>query len=70
MENVRAAGAPAPSVAEAIAGALLSLLVPLVGLVVGGVWLARGGRSAIAGAAALALGLAGLAFWVGFTYAS
>jgi hypothetical protein len=68
MESVRPASAPAPSVAEAIAGALLALLVPLVGLVVGGVWLARGGRSAVPGAATLALGLACLAFWVGFTY--
>jgi hypothetical protein len=60
--------APAPTFSEAVAGALLSLFVPLVGLVLGGVWLARGGRSTAAGAAALLLGCVGLAFWVAFTY--
>ena len=68
MESLRPVTASAPTVSEAVAGALLSLFVPLVGLVVGGVWLARGGRSIVAGAAALLLSCLGLAFWVAFTY--
>ena len=32
---------PPPSIAEVVAGLLLAALVPLVGFVVGGVWLAR-----------------------------
>ena len=59
---------PPPSVAEVVAGLLLAALVPLVGFVVGGVWLARGGRAGVPGGAALALAALGLAFWLRFTF--
>ena len=59
---------PAPALDEVLAGLLLSLVVPLIGFVVGGVWLRRGPRSVPAGATALVCGLAALVFWLGFTY--
>jgi hypothetical protein len=60
---------PPPSLAEVVAGLVLAALVPLVGFVVGGVWLARGGRATAPGGAALALAAVGLAFWLRFTFA-
>jgi len=59
---------PPPSAAEVAAGLLLAALVPLVGFVVGGVWLARGGRGSATGGVALALAAVGLAFWLRFTF--
>ncbi|HEY3020288.1 MAG TPA: hypothetical protein VGJ32_08850 [Solirubrobacteraceae bacterium] len=61
---------PPPSPAEVVAGLVLAALVPLVGFVVGGVWLARRSGSRAPGAVALALAAAGLAFWLRFTFAS
>jgi hypothetical protein len=65
MESVRD---DAPGTGEVLAGLLLSLLVPLVGFLVGGVWLARGGRAVAAGTVATALALGALGFWLGFTF--
>ena len=65
MESLRD---DAPGAGEVLAGLLLSMLVPLVGFVVGGVWLARGGRAVAAGAVATALAVGALVFWLGFTY--
>jgi len=59
---------PPPGVAEVVAGLALAALVPLVGFVVGGVWLARGGRGRAPGGAALALAALGLAFWLRFSF--
>jgi positive regulator of sigma E activity len=59
---------PPPALGEVLAGLLLSLTVPLVGFVVGGMWLSRGGRCVAAGATASAFAIAALAFWLAFTY--
>ena len=67
MEHVAQLDQP-PSTGEIIAGALLSLLVPLVGFAVGAMWLERGGRSVAPGVASLMLACAGLGFWVAFTF--
>ena len=68
MEPIAAAADPAPDAREAVAGLLIAAAVPLVGFLVGGVWLARGRRSVLPGAAALALAVAALAFWLSFSY--
>jgi hypothetical protein len=67
MESVATFEQP-PTVGEAVAGLLLSLLVPLIGFAVGSLWMARGGRSVAHGAVALAVACAGLGFWVAFTF--
>jgi hypothetical protein len=59
---------PPPSAGEVLAGLLLSLTVPLVGFVVGGAWLSRGGRCVAAGATASAFAVAALAFWLAFSF--
>ena len=68
MDRIAAAADPAPDAREAVAGLLLAAVVPLVGFLVGGVWIARGHRSVLPGAAAVALAVAALAFWLSFTY--
>jgi hypothetical protein len=68
MESVAAPFEQPPTGSEAVAGMLLSLLVPLIGFVVGSLWMARGSRSVPAGAAALALACMGLGFWIAFTF--
>jgi hypothetical protein len=69
MESVAAPFEQPPTAGEAVAGLLLSLLVPLIGFIVGSLWMARGGRGSVAaGAASLALACAGLGFWVAFTF--
>jgi len=67
MDRIAAAD-PAPDVREAVAGLLIAAVVPLVGFMVGGVWLARGRRSALPGAAALTLAVVALVFWLSFSY--
>ena len=67
MESVATFEQP-PTVGEAVAGLLLSLLVPLIGFIVVSLWMARGSRSIPAGIGALALACMGLGFWVAFTF--
>jgi len=67
MDRIAAAD-PAPDAREAVAGLLLSAVVPLVGFLVGGVWIARGGRSVLPDALAVALAAAALVFWLSFSY--
>jgi hypothetical protein len=67
MERVAPYEQP-PTVAEAFAGLLLALLVPLIGFAVGSLWMARGGRSVAHGVLALAVACSCLGFWVAFTF--
>ena len=64
MEHLR----QPPALGEIVAGLVLSLTVPLVGFVVGGVWCSRGGRCLAAGATAVAFAIGALAFWLAFSY--
>ena len=67
MERVATFEQP-PTIGEAVAGLVLSLLVPLIGFAVASLWMARGGRSVAHGVLALALACACLGFWVAFTF--